>query len=264
MRGTVHLDPLLLDRIRAAISAYPPALARVAASIIEDPEFVINSSIDDFAHHVDSGSASIVRFCRRLGYSGFREFKIALNGELEKAKFIGSRGECSTENLYIPKELALLSETLQSAVAASARLIDEQQVIKLAGRLRSAKRIVVLGAGASSVCADILASRLAWTGLPIVCASSPELARTLNKSCVAVGLLWPEATKELWQFLSSASTAGAHSIAITADEACLVAKTANEIITIASDPAIRKPGSCLHISSILLLSEYIYLCLQSQ
>ncbi|WP_442967338.1 hypothetical protein [Rhizobium sp. AG207R] len=40
----------------------------------------------ELAHNTDSGSASIVRFCRILGFSGFREFKIALSGEIERAR----------------------------------------------------------------------------------------------------------------------------------------------------------------------------------
>ncbi|MCZ3378201.1 MurR/RpiR family transcriptional regulator [Rhizobium sp. AG207R] len=54
--------------------------------IAQDPEIVLGLSVAELAHNTDSGSASIVRFCRILGFSGFREFKIALSGEIERAR----------------------------------------------------------------------------------------------------------------------------------------------------------------------------------
>lgn len=66
---------VLLDMIYDAINTAPAALARVALYVAQDPEIVLGLSVAELAHNTDSGSASIVRFCRMLGFSGFREFK---------------------------------------------------------------------------------------------------------------------------------------------------------------------------------------------
>ncbi|WP_208245865.1 MurR/RpiR family transcriptional regulator [Rhizobium sp. T1473] len=77
---------LLLERISDAANTAPDALARIALYIVNDPEAVLTLSIADFAHLARSGSASVIRFCRMLGFSGFREFRIALCSEIERRK----------------------------------------------------------------------------------------------------------------------------------------------------------------------------------
>ncbi|TIV44581.1 MAG: MurR/RpiR family transcriptional regulator [Mesorhizobium sp.] len=93
MRKPRHTQKLLLDIIYDAINTAPNALARIALYVAQDPEAVLALSIADLARNTATGSASIVRFCRTLGLSGFREFKIALSGEIERRKLSGELAE---------------------------------------------------------------------------------------------------------------------------------------------------------------------------
>ncbi|WP_461513426.1 MurR/RpiR family transcriptional regulator [Rhizobium mongolense] len=152
--------------ISDAINTAPNALARIAFSIFKDPEAVLTLSIADLARNTGSGSASIIRFCRMLGFSGFREFKIALSGEIERRKAFGLARPVAPEDVSLAPRVAALSTAIQNSIAASAQGFDELQICDLANRVRAARRVEVFGTGPSSICADILAMRLIWLGLP--------------------------------------------------------------------------------------------------
>jgi len=255
----------LLDTIHEAISAAPSALARIALYITQHPENVLALPIADLARNTNSGPASIVRFCRTLGFSGFREFKIALSGEIERGRALEAQRDTPQDSSVAPK-ISVLSSALQNSIAASARMLDDSQVKNLANRVRTAGRIGVFGIGPSSVCADILAMRLTWLGFPAHSFSSASmshgLARTLNSSSLAIGISSSGATEETKEFLAAAHSSGAHTVAITTRADCPIAQYADEIILFTSAGAWREPGSSMHVPSVVLLSEYLCRCLQ--
>lgn len=62
-------------------SVYPtlrPAEQRVAQRILKSPEEVVYLSITELAKLAEVSDATVVKFCKRLGYKGFQEFKILL------------------------------------------------------------------------------------------------------------------------------------------------------------------------------------------
>ena len=63
-------------RVRAEIDTMPDALSRIGKYIVDNPEKAVRSSVAELALHSTSGEASVVRFCRHLGYDGFRDLKL--------------------------------------------------------------------------------------------------------------------------------------------------------------------------------------------
>ncbi|MEX2746110.1 MurR/RpiR family transcriptional regulator [Rhizobium mongolense] len=252
--------------ISDAINTAPNALARIAFSIFKDPEAVLTLSIADLARNTGSGSASIIRFCRMLGFSGFREFKIALSGEIERRKAFGLARPVAPEDVSLAPRVAALSTAIQNSIAASAQGFDELQICDLANRVRAARRVEVFGTGPSSICADILAMRLIWLGLPVHSSGSASmthgLARALDPSSLAIGVSSSGHTAETKNFLDIARKAGAYTIAITTLASGAVADAADEVILFTPIGAWPVPGSVMHVPSVVLLSEYLSQCVE--
>ena len=61
-----------LPLIRAHMDALPPALQRIGKYILENPDLVTRQTATDLGLATKSGPASIVRFCRAIGSSGFQ------------------------------------------------------------------------------------------------------------------------------------------------------------------------------------------------
>lgn len=61
--------------------------AAVADYIIEHKDEMINITIGRLAEKSYSSNASVIRICRKLGFKGFKDFKIALLLEVESQKY---------------------------------------------------------------------------------------------------------------------------------------------------------------------------------
>ncbi|MEZ2127920.1 MULTISPECIES: MurR/RpiR family transcriptional regulator [unclassified Sinorhizobium] len=259
MNKALKSQPLLLDMIYESINTAPKALARIALYIAQDPEIILTQSVTDVARQTESGQASVVRFCRTLGFSGFPEFKIALSGEIERERASHRAHHADPGDAFLAPEIASLSAALQNAIASSARLLDRAQIGRVIERLRIARRVEIFGMGASSVCADLLTIRLIWLGLPVHSPGSASmshgLARTLDASSLAIGISNSGVTEETKDFLEIARNAGAQTLAITTRADCPIAQTADEVLLLSSTGSWPEAGSGMHVPSFILLSE---------
>ena len=87
----------------------------------ENTEQVLDSSIQELAAQVSYSPATILRFCKKAGYSGFAEFKYALRAELR------NRGP-ETVPVSGSYTLGMMIDTLNSNVQATSKLIQEEQL----------------------------------------------------------------------------------------------------------------------------------------
>ena len=71
--------------IEAAASTLTPSLARIALVVRENPSVVIDNTINELAAECDTSVASVVRFCRAIGFSGYAPLRMALAAELGDA-----------------------------------------------------------------------------------------------------------------------------------------------------------------------------------
>ncbi|MCS0463440.1 MurR/RpiR family transcriptional regulator [Rhizobium favelukesii] len=61
------------DAIYDLVTSGPSGQSRIAHFVAQNPEHLADLSVSELARATNSGDASIVRFCRTLGFSGFRE-----------------------------------------------------------------------------------------------------------------------------------------------------------------------------------------------
>ena len=74
----------MLDRIRACLSALPPAEQRVARLVLEDPREFAVLPVGELAARAQVSKPTVVRFCRSVGYDGLADFKRKLAGSVNE------------------------------------------------------------------------------------------------------------------------------------------------------------------------------------
>lgn len=74
----------MLERIRAAIPALPPAEQRVALLLLEDPRSFAVLPVGELAERSGVSKPTVVRFCRSVGYDGLADFKLKLAGNVNE------------------------------------------------------------------------------------------------------------------------------------------------------------------------------------
>ncbi len=93
MPGDMNRDPQggALIRLRGVYPSLKTALQKVANLIMRQPEMAIYASVNEVAAAAQVSEATVMRFCRTLGFKGFQDFKIALARELVAPSRSGCR-----------------------------------------------------------------------------------------------------------------------------------------------------------------------------
>ena len=74
----------MLERIRAALPALPPAEQRVAKVLLADARSFATLPVTEIAERAHVSKPTVVRFCRSVGYDGLADFKLKLAGSVNE------------------------------------------------------------------------------------------------------------------------------------------------------------------------------------
>lgn len=215
-----RLPSQMLLRLQAVYDSLKRAERAAADLLMEDPEFIANSSIAAAAQSIHVSQPTFVRLAKRLGYSGFSEMKEVLQASLSEAPAAPGIPYESIGSESQPFDIA------QSIVYASIQALNDLlQVMnstdyeRAANALVHAERIVFLGAGDSGIVASFAYQKFLHMG--VICHTASDLdtqiilASLLNERCVCVLISHSGDTSSIVQSAKLAKAAGATTIAIT-------------------------------------------------
>ncbi|MBB3952886.1 MurR/RpiR family transcriptional regulator [Aureimonas jatrophae] len=151
------MSQALLAKLRSLSSDMTPALARVADAVLAQPETTLYQSITELAETSNSSEASVMRFCRDQGFSGFQDFKLALAKELATDNRAAGAGEPTDD-------IQRLVETAVVALRETEQLIVRADVATAAERLLRASLVESFGVAASAITAQYLAYKMSRVG----------------------------------------------------------------------------------------------------
>jgi RpiR family carbohydrate utilization transcriptional regulator len=146
----------MLDRIRAAIPALPPAEQRVAKLVLADPRSFASLPVGELAERSNVSKPTVVRFCRSVGYDGLADFKLKLAGSVnEGVPFVHRSVDDDDKAGDILVKLIdnAVSALLKYRNAAGAGAV-EQAIALLTASGRDGKRIEFHGVGNSGIVAQ--------------------------------------------------------------------------------------------------------------
>ena len=90
----------------------------------ENTEKLLDMTIQELSEQVCYSPATVLRFCKKLGYSGFAEFKYALRTELRAAETAKSGSTCSGRDF----NTGMLIDTISSNIQATSKLMEEERL----------------------------------------------------------------------------------------------------------------------------------------
>lgn len=146
----------LLQRIQAIVPQLTPGERLAAEYILAYPFDAVRFPSSTLADNANTSRSNVVRFCQKLGFAGYAEFKFELNHTLQ-----GMKRTPATQSTDVP---TVLQKYLTSFAQLDA-FYHSTQLQEVARALAQARRILVLGRDHSSLSAQQLAFRLARSGL---------------------------------------------------------------------------------------------------
>lgn len=205
-----------LHKIKNLYFDMGPAEKRIADNILENSQELAELTVNELAERCRCGSATVVRFARRLGFSGYQSLKYGLAREMQSVSKL-DRQILKSDSCFeiFRKQSAEISFALQSTLT----VLEESRLNTAAEKIMNAERIAVFGLGNSASIALDAAHKFMRLGLDAQACSDNHMqaivASHLNRSCVAVGISHSGASKDIIEALELSKIGSASTICIT-------------------------------------------------
>jgi DNA-binding MurR/RpiR family transcriptional regulator len=248
--------------IEATTPTLTPAMRRIAKAIRDNPAIVLENTISQIADACGTSVATVVRFCRAIGISGYAGLRMSLATELGKeaaqfgADFTLGAEIARTDTL---EEMASKVASLEMlAIEETVSSLDFKALERVVAALDRAQRILLFGIGASHFVAQDLHHKLFRVGrnaFLMMDAHEAWTAALLSpKQTVAIGFSHSGATVDTVQFLDLARQNGALTVAVTGARDSALARAADErLITHARESALRAGAMVSRIAQLALV-----------
>ncbi len=229
-------------------SMYPnlrPAEQRVATEILKRPEETVHLSITALAKRSQVSDATVVKFCKRIGYKGFQELKIRLAQNVAtKQETIYGAVEPGDSMVEIRDKIF---NTNIQALNDTIRTLNADELAIAVQKLAAAKKIHFYGLGASGIVAQDAQQKFMRIGLNCLALADSHMQTTmaalLTTADVAVAVSYSGETWEIIESLRTAKEAGAYTMAITNYPQSSVTQYADLVLLTSSEETIFRSGA---------------------
>ncbi len=202
--------------------------SRVAQFLGAHPRQVVDGSLANIAAQIGVSEPTVIRYCRKLGLSGFRALKLRLAEALANPTH-------NLHRLVSPDDLPLdaVQKVFDSSLEALLRVragLNRMPFDAVANAMAGANQWLFLGLGASGRVAEDARHKFFRLGVPSIAATdSPTMlqqAAIARTSDVVIALSGSGQTRDTFEALGIAAARGATTVAIAPSDSP-VAKRAN-------------------------------------
>jgi RpiR family carbohydrate utilization transcriptional regulator len=137
----------------------------IANFILEEPARAVNPSLDELSKAIGISDTTLFRFVKKLGYTGYQQFRIALATEALDPKL----GVYDTTELVTDSQSAVhaVFERNSKALEQTLQLLDLSAFDQAARLMSQANSLILFGLGGSSTVAQDGYHKFIRTGLPV-------------------------------------------------------------------------------------------------
>ena len=207
----------LMVKLRFLIPTLPRAEKAVAQALLEKPELICLMTLAELARETDSSDASIIRFCRKMGYSGFSEMKQAFANALNDSSIMTVE-EIHKEDSVLDNLQKVYKSNMQT-LTDTILLADQEAYEEAVQVLLKAKSIHFFGAGDSAAVCQLFYFKFGRLGIPGSAQQDPVMqlmeASNLGPGDVAVIISYEGKSRTVLNAAKVADERGATIICIT-------------------------------------------------
>lgn len=208
---------------------------KVADWILEHPNELLPLSIVELAEKSESSEATIVRFSKRLGFSGYQELKISLARET-KTNIVNAHMTKEDTAFEIYEKVC---NDIYYSLESTKKVLNAESLQNASEAIMSAGKIVIMGLGNSAAVALDASHKLLRIGLNAYAYTDNHMqviaASHLKKGDVAIGISHSGSSKDVIEAMQIAREHGATTICITNKGKSTIQKHSDIVLHTASE-----------------------------
>lgn len=208
---------------------------KVADWILDHPNELLPLSIVELAEQSESSEATIVRFSKRLGFSGYQELKISLAKET-KTNIVNAHMTKDDTAFEIYEKVC---NDIYYSLESTKKALDADALQKASETIMSAGKIIIMGLGNSAAVALDASHKFLRIGLNAYAYTDNHMqviaASHLKEGDVAIGISHSGSSKDVIEAMQIAREHGATTICITNKGKSTIQKHSDLILHTASE-----------------------------
>lgn len=237
--------------IESVYDSLTPSEKDIADFFISNSDEALDFSSKNISNLVHVSEASLTRFAKKCGFSGYREF------------IYDYQSKQIPENIqYQSKQIKRVLQDYNKILDKTYSLIDVQQIERFATRLTQAKRVYIYGKGSSGLAAIEMKNRFMRMGLPIEAISDDDVMLVnhvlVDEETVVIGFSISGKKQVVLRAMEQATDKKAYTMMFTTQQNNIDETIANEIIPVASVKNLNFGNRISPQLPLLLITDIIY------
>lgn len=250
-----------MKRISELNDTFTKSERALADHIVRDADSVVMKTITELAGESDSFStASITRFCKKIGLSGYSELRLELAKEMatdNARRQIVADGE----NL-VPGLVSTVVDASASAINDLKYVLSDDVIKKAVHEILSASSITLAGIGASALVAQDLRQKLLRLGIRSLFDADQDVVKVTLSSGRSKDLLiaisYSGTTRETLDAVNIAKENGMRVLAMTKKGDNPISEQADVTVPVSENEALLREGATLSRLQMLVAVDMIY------
>ncbi|MFH0068636.1 MurR/RpiR family transcriptional regulator [Peribacillus sp. NPDC056705] len=252
-----YLAENLIYGIECSMDKFTKTEEELANYILQRPEEVSQLTISQIAKKLHISPATITRFCQKLAFSGFNEFKHELK------RFVDLRN--TPKNMKNIKQVDYFAKLYQDHLGIidnTFHITTYDDIQKAVSYLTQANKIHVYGIGSSGIAAQEFKSKFFRIGLAVEAITDPHQsmmdAALSNENSVVIGISISGTTKEVISSVKIAKKQGSRILIFTGDKKSELSQLGDISLSVTSKNSMHMGQNISPLLPLLLLFDLIY------
>lgn len=252
-----YLAENLIYGTECSMDKFTKTEEELANYILQRPEEASKLTISQIAKKLHISPATITRFCQKLAFSGFNEFRHELK------RFVDLRN--TPKNMKNIKQVDYFAKLYQDHLGIidnTFHITTYDNIQKAVSFLTQANKIHVYGIGSSGIAAQEFKSKFFRIGLTVEAITDPHQsmmdAALSNENSVVIGISISGTTKEVISAVKIAKKQGSRILIFTGDKDSELSQLGDLSLLVTSKNSMHMGQNISPLLPLLLLFDLIY------
>lgn len=257
----------VLTILKSQIDGFTPGERKIAEFVLADPEQAYQMSSASLAEATGRSQSGVVKFCQKLGFRGYQEFKLAVSQATAQVWRVPTgvvHGTIDASDSFATTIQKLVGSKIHS-VQQTMSINGEHAVRRALDAISVARRIQLVGVGASSLVARDFGYKLQKLGCMVIFDADSHIqianATTLGPEDVVIALSYSGTSLETLRIAEQAHAKGATVISITGVQPNRLSSLADIQLFVVADEEKARSSAITSRDAQLALADLLFILL---